>query len=166
MRKLFGKQNFDIEPCITDSVETLRAMNAAHGEKWRLGQEKAWKVNEQVGRIIFSFADGGKVSAPVQVIGTYKVKEQRFHWAWDHPAVPPLLRYHALKLKEFAREKACAELLQQQSTCPERRAWEYTALAMVIAEANGAYRAQVEGDTFVFMTFGEVSVHAPEDIAA
>jgi hypothetical protein len=46
----------------------------------------------------------------------------------------------------------------QQLPSTERRAWEYTALAMLLAEANGAYCLQTQPDTFVFLTFGEVEL--------
>ncbi|MBS0308418.1 MAG: hypothetical protein JSS58_05545 [Proteobacteria bacterium] len=157
MRKLFTKSNFDIEAFIAGSVESLRSVNATHGQTWRLGQESSWKVDEQTGRIVFGFADGGAVSAPVQVIGIYTTKDGLFQWAWDHAAVSPPLRQSALRIREFARQKHCAELQQQQCACPERRAWEYTALAMVVTEANGAYRAQVGNDMYIFMTFGDIT---------
>ncbi len=160
MRKLFKKRKFDIEACIAGSFEGMQLMNQTHQQTWRLGQEKSWKVDEHGGRIIFVFADGAKVSAPVQVIGTYQAKDGSFLWAWHHPTIPPRLCQHTAKVKAFGQTHACEELTQPQPRCTEKRAWEYTALAMLLTEANGAYRAQIAPDTYAFMTFGEVSVEA------
>lgn len=160
MRKLFKKRKFDIEACIAGSFEGMQMVNQNHQKNWRLGQEQSWKVDELNGRIIFAFADGAKVSAPVQVIGTYQVRDSNFLWAWHHPVIPPSLSQHTTKVKAFGQTHACDELIQPQSRCTEKRAWEYTALAMLLAEANGAYRVQIAPDTYAFMTFGEVRVEA------
>jgi hypothetical protein len=164
MLKLFKKEKagkFNIEACIAGSVESMQLMNATHKEQWRLGQEQSWKVDEAAGLIVFGFADGVEVAAPVQVIGTFHAGEQSFLWAWDHPAVTRNLHQHALKVKAFGEEHAAEELTSRQVACTEKRAWEYTALAMLLAEANGAYRAKVAPETYAFMTFGATRTRVP-----
>lgn len=165
MRKLFGKKQYDLKSCIATSLDALRQVNKSHAEKWELGKETAWKVDEQAGTINFSFADGREVSAPMQVIGTYHAKAKKFQWAWDHPSVPARLRQHAIAVQKFAQENGCDELRQSLSDCTEKAAWEYTALAMLIAEASGAYRAQIAADTYAFMTFGEITVYSTESFS-
>lgn len=160
MRKLFSKKTFDLEACIAASFEGLQLVNQTHRDNWRLGQEQSWKVDEHSGSIQFTFADGAVVSAPVQVIGTYHAAEQSFQWAWDHPSVPPKLRLHTAKVKAFGQANTCQELTKGKTPCTEKRAWEYTALAMLLAEANGAYRARIAADTYAFMTFGAVTTTA------
>jgi hypothetical protein len=160
MRGLFKKKKFDVEAFIAGCVDSLRLMNTDHRKNWNLGKEKSWKVDEKVCRIRFSFANGTEVSAPVQVVGTYDAKEGTFTWAWDHPMVIRKLQKHAAQVKSFGEEIRCAELTKSKLASTEKRAWEYTALAMQLSEAHGAYRAQIMPDTFVFMTFGEVEVIA------
>ena len=41
--------------------------------------------------------------------------------------------------------------------CTEAKAWEYTALALHLSNAQGGYRGP-SGTTLVFMTFGTVSL--------
>lgn len=161
MLKRFKKKKFNLEAFIAGSLDGLKLMNDAHRAAWRLGQEKSWRVNEKAGKIIFTFADGAEVSAPVQVIGTYHAKDCMFTWGWGHPSVARGLQQHAAGVKAFGEELAVEEMTTQQVPCTEQQAWEYTALAMLLAEANGAYRAQIAPDTYVFMTFGEVAVTAP-----
>jgi hypothetical protein len=158
MLKLFKKKKFDIEALIASSVEGLQLVTKAHQQAWRLGQEQSWKVDEDAGRIAFGFSDGVVVSAAVQIVGTFDVKKQTFIWAWQHPSVVSDLRQHAARVKAFAEEYGSKELAKPQAHCTEKRAWEYTALAMLLAEANGAYRVQTSLGTFVFMTFGEVTI--------
>ena len=68
------------------------------------------------------------------------------------------LQRHAARVRDFGIEYGSEELITQQIPCTEKRAWEYTALAMLLAEANGAYCLQTTPETFVFMTFGEVDL--------
>jgi hypothetical protein len=158
MLSLFKKKKFDIEAFIADSYEGLKLVMDAHRKKWNLGEEKSWKVDEHDGRIIVSFVDGTVASAPAQIIGTLHLKDGTFHWGWEHAAVVPAMQLHAGLVKAFGVKHRVPELTTQIIPCTEKRAWELTALATLLAEANGAYRVQAKPDTYVFMTFGEVSL--------
>jgi len=152
------KKKIDIEAFIADSFNGLQLVTEEHRKRWQLGQEKAWAVDEASGRISFSFADGKVVSAPAQVVGIYHVSDKTFSWAWKHPNVLPNLQRHAARVRDFGIEYGSEELTTQQIPCTEKRAWQYTALAVLLAEADGAYCLQAAPDTFVFMTFGVVEV--------
>jgi len=155
---MFGlfKKKLDIEEFIAGSVEGLKMTTDAHSGTWHLGEEKTWDVDQDNGQIIFSFADGTVASSPVQIIGTFNAKDSTFMWGWDHPSVVPALQANALRVKKFGEEHNSKELTTQKVSCTEMRAWEYTALAMRLSEASGAYRAEAAPGTFVFMNFGEV----------
>lgn len=157
LRLIKKKKRIDIEAFIADSFKGLQQVTEEHRNRWKLGQEKAWSVDEASGIISFTFANGVVVSAPAQVIGTYHVTEKTFTWGWRHPSVLPHLQHHATLVREFGIEYGSEELTTQQVACTEKRAWEYTALALLLAEANGAYCLQTSPETFVFMTFGEVA---------
>ena len=150
------KKTIDIEALIADSFKGLQEVTEEHRKRWKLGQEKSWKVDETKGVISFTFANNVVVSAPAQVIGTYHVTGKTFSWGWKHPHVTPNLQHHANLVREFGVEYGSEELTTQQVPCTEQRAWEYTALAVLLAEAGGAYCLQTSPDTFVFLTFGEV----------
>jgi hypothetical protein len=158
MFKLLKKKKFDVEAFIAGSLEGMRLMNDTHRKSWRLGQEQSWKVNEAEGRISFSFADGAVVSAPVQIVGTYSDEEKDFTWGWEHPAVPQSMQRHAARVKAFGEQYESLELKTAKIACSEKRAWEYTALAMLLSEANGVYRVRGSTGVLVFMTFGEVTI--------
>ena len=158
LKLLKKKKKIDVEALIADSYKSLQLVTEEHRKNWQLGQEKAWAVNETSGKISFTFADGAVASAPAQVVGTFQVQDKTFTWGWQHPNVVPQLQRHAQRVREFGMEFGAEELITQHIPCTERRAWEYTALAMLLAEANGAYCLQTQPDTFVFMTFGEVAL--------
>jgi len=157
LRLIKKKKKIDLDALIADSVKGLQQVTEEHRTRWKLGQEKAWSVDEDRGIISFTFANSVVVCAPAQVIGTYHVSDKTFTWGWKHPNVLPNLQQHAHRVREFGVEYGSEELTTQQVPCTEKRAWEFTALAMLLAEASGAYCLQTAADTFVFLTFGEVS---------
>jgi hypothetical protein len=146
----------DIDAFIAGSVEGLRLATEAHQGTWRLGEEESWNVDQDTGQIVFEFSDGTVASAPVQIVGTFNAGDNTFMWGWDHPSVDPALQASASRVKAFGEEHGFRELTTQTVSCTEKRAWEYTALAMRLAEASGAYRAEAAPGTYVFMTFGEL----------
>lgn len=160
MLRLFKKkqQKFDIEAFIAGSVKGMQLVTEAHKKAWRLGQEKSWSVDEKKGKIIFSFSDGIQASAQAQIVGTFNTKDNTFMWGWGHPSVSQDLQRHAARVKVFGEQYGSEELTTKEVQCTEARAWEYTALAMLLSEANGAYRVLVGSDTAIFMTFGEVAL--------
>lgn len=157
---MFGlfKKKFDLEGYIAASVEGLRMVTAAHQSTWHLGEEQSWNVDQDQGLLIFTFANGTTASAPVQIVGTYNARDNTFMWGWEHPSVVPDLQQNAAQARAFGQEHGSKELTTQTVSCTEQRAWEYSALAMRLSEANGAYRAEAAPGTFVFMNFGEVSL--------
>tara|TARA_R110001599_G_scaffold339153_1_gene558583 strand:- start:548 stop:1057 length:510 start_codon:yes stop_codon:yes gene_type:complete len=144
------------EEYIQQSYAGLQALTEAH-KSWGLGSEVNWGVDMNTGKISFIFADGKKAEADVQIIGTYS-PNGTFMWGWDHPSVKGNLGSNAALLKEFGEKHKLHELTDQPSKISEQRAWEYTSLAVRLAETNGAYRANAGGGTLVYMTFGEIKL--------
>jgi hypothetical protein len=104
---------------------------------------------------------GKKVTAtaPVQIIGTYNTLDGTWLWGWDHPSVLPPLQEHARRVREYGEQHGIESLTTRKLGCDENEAWEFTALACHLCEAQGAYRGPA-GTALVFMTFGEVSLSA------
>ncbi len=80
-------------------------------------------------------------------------------WGWDHPSVAPALSAHAQQLYAYGKAQGIARLTTRKLSCTEAEAWELTALACKLCDAQGAYRGPA-GTTMVFMTFGQVSLGA------
>lgn len=137
-------------------MEGLRLQTAAHDAAWHLG-EASWSVDQDTGKIVFVAPNGITATCPVQIIGTFNSLDNTFLWGWEHPSVVSPLQEHARKVREYGERHSIAELTTQKINCTEEKAWELTALACRLNEAQGAYRGPA-GTTFVFMTFGLVTL--------
>ena len=158
--KLFAKNQTNDLPeydvLIQQSIEGLRLQTTAHDSTWHLG-EASWSVDQGSGNIVFVSPHGITAPCPVQIIGTYNSLDNTFLWGWEHPSVLPALQEHARKVKAYGEQHNIAELTTQKITCTETKAWELTALACRLNEAQGAYRG-TSGTSTIFMTFGTVSL--------
>ncbi len=97
--------------------------------------------------------------APVQIVGTYDTEDGTWLWAWDNPSIVPEIAEHAWCVREYGKQHGIADLTASKFKCDQMQAWEFTALACHLCENQGAYRGPV-GTTFVFMTFGKVTLSA------
>ena len=138
---------------IKSSLEGINLQQEAHAATWHL-DKAAWDVDMDKGEIKFTLPDRIAV-APVQIIGTLFNGE--FMWGWGHPSVPEPLREHAKRAKKWGEKEGVTEYSELKVPANEAKAWEFTAVASRLSEANGVYRGNM-GDTLVFMTFGKVTM--------
>ena len=115
-----------------------------------------WSVDLDAGLITFTSATK-VVSAPVQVIGTYNTRDGTFLWGWDHPSVPEARGADARLARRFGQLHNLPLFTTRMVECTEEQAWSFTAVALYLSGAQGAYRGPA-GTTLVFMTFGEMTI--------
>lgn len=146
----------DYRQLVEQGMEELRLKTAAHDSLWRLS-ESAWSVDQKTGVIVFTANDGITATCPVQIIGTYNSEDGTWLWGWDHPSVALPLQEHAKRVKAYGEQHGIEKLTARKLECEELEAWEFTALACKLCDAQGAYRGPA-GTAKVFMTFGEVTL--------
>lgn len=144
----------DINLLLARSLEDLAAKTAAHGV-WGFGNEETWSVDQEMGEIVFSFADGRVARAPAQIIGTINTLDGTWLWSWANSTIEPSMTRDALALKSYGEEHEIAFLKERKCSASEERGWQLTALSGYMNDAQGAYRGPA-GTALVFMTFGEV----------
>jgi hypothetical protein len=145
-----------LRPIVDRAVKELEAKSLAVDDFLELDQAE-WTVDQEVGKIFFKRSNGTRVTAPVQIIGTFSTVDQTWLWAWDHPSVEIPLRNSALVLLKYGREHKIPALVTRKVTCQESDCWEFTALACKLCDAQTAYRG-IQGTTHVFMTIGRLTM--------
>jgi|GEM_PF-799250 len=135
----------------------LQTLTDAHNATWNLGEAENWAADQEKGIISWTFEDGRVASAPMQIVGTYNTTKQSFLWGWDHPSVMEGLRKDAATVLAYAKKNKVEHLTKRLVQCTEEEAWEYAALANLLNERQGVYRGPA-GPTYVFMTFGEITL--------
>jgi hypothetical protein len=142
-------------------LQNLQLKTEAH-TAWGLGTFDRWDIDQEVGDLVFSNADGTKAVASAQIIGSFSTNDNSWLWAWDNPSIVDDLKLHARKLKEYGDKHGIEKLTTRKWTGTEDDAWAMAALAVKLCDAQGAYRGPA-GPSYVFMTFGEVKISKPKD---
>lgn len=151
-----GIDRMDHASVVARARNHLVALTSAHEGMFQIGAA-AWDVDLTAGTITFSPPNGLLVRAPVQVIGTMDTTNSSWMWGWDHPSVPEACAVDARRVHAYGEKRGIAELTTRIINCDEEKAWDFTALACLLAEAQGGYRGPA-GPTLVFMTFGTLTM--------
>ncbi len=138
----------------TREMKLKQQRNAA---RWGLGDHEHWHADLRLGHILFSRPGGELLMAPVQLIGSYDPTESRWRWGWDHPPAHAAVTRAAELVRRFGEVYGLAALTTREIQCTEDQAWRFTAMALHLSEAEGAYRGRA-GETLSFMTFGAMTV--------
>ncbi len=150
------QNNHDFQTLLVQSIAELHIRTEMHDNAWGLG-ECNWNVDQEQQKIIFTHPNGRKVTCTVQIIGTYNTLDQTWLWAWGNTSVLPTLQRCAQVVRNYGITHAVDRLTTRKFPATEREAWELTAFACKLCNAQGAYRGPA-GATLVFMIFDAVSL--------
>ena len=142
------------ESFLQQAMSALQSQTAHNTEAWGLGTEAQWNLDMNTGSLHFTYADGRKLSAAVQVVGTYNTANGSFLWGWDHPSVPEPLSRAARLVYDYGKTHSIDAFTTRSTQCSDNDAWAYTAAAAQLDGAAGAYRGDASG-TWVYMVFGK-----------
>lgn len=148
---------------VAQSVEGLRGQEAILRERYRLGQEAHWYVDQDTGKLRLEFADGMVATAPVQIVGSFNPRDQTFMWGWANESVDPALRRAALLAKAWGTENRMERYTTAKLDSSIEEAWEFTAVVARLDAATGAYQVDA-GGPLVFLTFGTVEFTKPAKV--
>ena len=142
---------------LANSLEELKLKTAAHQAGWHFGEADRWSVDQDEGKLVFSFTNETTATAPVQIIGTFNSQDKTWLWGWANPSVNDSLKADDLKVKAYGEQHQISQLTARKWSGSEDDAWAMAALAVKLCGSQGAYRGPA-GDTRVFMTFGTVQL--------
>ena len=147
------------ELTLARSMSELELKQNTNSSLWGFGRMDRWDANLETGVVTFS-SPNLIATAPVQVIGTFNSKDNTWLWGWDHPSVPEPLAEAARQCRDFGLRYRLTEFMERKVQCSQSDAWRFTALALHLSAGTGSYRGPA-GTTYVFMTFGDVTLSKP-----
>lgn len=142
------------------SFSHLQERQDACTAAWGFGACKRWDADLEQGTIRFVNADDWVITAPVQVVGSYRKTDSSWEWAWNNPSVKPRLADLARLTRDYAAEFKLKQFESPTLRCTEADGWQFAAVASLVGNVDGVYRAPF-GDILVFLTFGPVDIRKP-----
>ena len=153
------QEDFDLIKFLEDAYKLYNERNQRHIDDWGMGMHPNWTVDQDRGEIYWHLDNGFTAFAPVQVIGSYNPADSTFLWGWDHPSVLEHLRSDAALCKEWGETHGQEFYVNRKINCDDATPLEFIAVALKLADANGAYIASTGSDgPTMYMTFGEIQL--------
>jgi hypothetical protein len=145
---------------VAQSVAGMQGQREILRERYRLGEESHWSIDQDAGTLTLEFADGTVATAPVQIVGTFNPRDGTFMWGWANDAVDARLRRAANRARGWGAENGVERYTTAKLDSSLAEAWEFTAVAARLDEATGTYSVNTDGPA-VFMTFGTIEFSKP-----
>jgi hypothetical protein len=151
-----GRMNPDLGTLVVEGQDAIARTTAQHSERWGLGSARRWVLDQQDGRIVWSF-DDHVASAPAQILGSWNSEVGTFVWAWDNSSVAEGLAETASDVRAYGAEHDIAALTGSPLQLDEGQVRDLVALAFRIGRCTGLY-AHFDGSMASYITFGEVTL--------
>lgn len=135
-------------------LEALEAKNKQATHDWGLGRESGCDVDLTLGIITFDIGHD-IVARDIQVVGSLNPVTHHFTWATAHPAVAPELQDAVQQVETYAAQHHYDSLLQPALKYSEEDAWRLAAVTCHVSQAQGAYRAFVDGEWLYVVFFAD-----------
>jgi hypothetical protein len=128
-------------------VETarLRAQASIDSAKacFGLGSYRRYDIDLPTAKIRFFDEDGvEKISADIQVAGSWSQLSDSWLWAWDNESVPKAASIRMQKVREFGEKEDIETVKASFEPCDEGEAWSMASIAAQILDAECIYRAE------------------------
>lgn len=148
--------HMDLQELLLQGREQIERTTQAHRDRWGLGEARRWVLDQEQGRITWSF-DDHVASAPAQILGSWNAKVGSFVWSWDNASINPQLRVAAEQARAFGSEHGVGALTTSPLSLNEEQVRDLIALAFRLAECTGLYHP-FDGELASYITFGTVTV--------
>ncbi len=154
----------ELETLLNEGREMIDRTSKAHRERWGLGSAKKWVLNQDEGRIIWSFEDH-IASAPAQILGSWNATVSSWVWSWDNDSVQAPLRTTAEVVRALGVEQGVGALTTSPLKLDEAQVRDLVAVAFRLAACTGLYH-HFDGVLATYVTFGPVTIEEPGGITS
>jgi hypothetical protein len=146
----------ELETLVTEGHAEIARTTDEHTARWGLGTAKRWVLDQDEGRITWSFEDH-IASAPAQILGSWNGTVNSFVWSWDNDSVAAPLRETATAVRAFGVEHGIGALTASPLELDEVRVRDLIAVAFRVGGCTGLYHPY-DGRLASYIAFGEVTL--------
>lgn len=146
----------ELDTLLHQGRELVEQTARAHAERWGLGASKRWALNQEDGRILWSFEDH-VAWAPVQILGSWNSRVSSFVWSWDNETIRPALCTTAERIRSLGIENDVPALTSSPLNLDEVQVRDLVALAFRLGDCTGLYDP-FDGQLATYIVFGPVTI--------
>jgi hypothetical protein len=149
----------DMDTLLLQGRELIAQTTQAHSDRWGLGTAQRWVLDQDQGRITWSFPDR-IVSADAQILGSWNGTVNSFVWSWDNESIQDKLCTTAARARAFGVENDVVALSSSPLNLDESQARDLVALAFRLGDCTGLYHPY-DGKLATYIAFGAVTIEEP-----
>ena len=123
-----------------EALKYLEARIARARETYGIGGYERYDRDLLTGEFWWSDDGVPKVEADLILVGSLSTETKTWLWAWANPSLEGLDLEDIHRVKTFGEERGFTKLTDPKWTADEVDAWEMTAVAARLLEADSAYR--------------------------
>ncbi len=104
------KKPIDLAPLSPEADTFLAAATSEFNEKqavlsseWRFSEYEQWGFDQYSGLFALTFADGSKVLADGQILGSHSPRDGSWEWAWNNPNIEVRVAQASQTVKELGK---------------------------------------------------------------
>ncbi len=146
----------DIETLLLQGRELIERTARAHSERWGLGTARRWVLDQDIGRVTWSFEDH-VASAPAQILGSWNSQVGTFVWSWDNETIQAPLCETAETVRAFGVENGVPALATSPLKLDEGQVRDLVALAFRVGGCTGLYHP-FDAQLATYIAFGAVTI--------
>jgi len=124
-------------------------------ERFYLGDGGDFTLDERSGDVVFSNRTSASLIAKFQIVGGLSIQDKTWTWSWASPSVPESVKERVRIVRAYGEGHSHRELASAAWPATDTDAWEMTAIAAYLLDADGANRLSHDGGT-LFMVVSDV----------
>lgn len=114
-------------------------------ERFSLGDHGSFTLNARSGEVAFSNRTSSSLIAKFQIVGDLSTEDKTWTWSWASPLVPESVKQRMRIVRAHGEEHSYRELASAAWPAADADAWEMTAIAAYLLDAQGANRLSHDG---------------------
>ncbi len=146
----------ELDSTLLQGRALIEQTSAAHTERWGFGTAKRWVLDQDSGRIVWSF-DDHVATAQAQILGSWNSRVNTFVWSWANETIQAPLCVTAEEVRAFGVEGDVPALCSSPLTINEEQVRDLMALAFVAGRCTGLFQP-VDGRLCSYIAFGAVTI--------
>ena len=142
---------------LAEATAQFNATQKQLDEQWQLPGYERWEYDPGTGMLELSYADGSKLFANGQLLGTYCVADRTFEWAWNSPHFRKSpIAAASREARAVGQRLGIAYLVEGMIPVPTEVALSYVcAIGLKASGAAGVFRG-TEGDVHPLLLLSDL----------
>ncbi len=128
------------------AVDEFNHKQAELSQNWRFDVYSRWQFVPEDGLLHLDYADGARLTACGQLLGTYMLSDSSFEWAWNNPRFPDAIIRDSLLVKAASARLDAQYLAAGMIPVRDEEHVSFLcAIALKVTDSTGVFRGS-EGD--------------------